>query len=60
MVNARRKISPSWRMLNPSDQRSRADVASCSTQLCVQSIDTIDGMRSMRSRLAYAVAWRWK
>jgi hypothetical protein len=55
---ARRSTSPSRLTLNCSDHRSRELVASCRTQVCVQSSDTIAGRFSIRSRLAYAVACR--
>ena len=57
---ARRNTAPSSCTFGRYDARSIADVASCSTHSCVQSIDTTDGIRRIRSRLAYAVACRWK
>jgi hypothetical protein len=60
MAAARRRIRPSRRTLGRSDHLSIADEASWSTHRCVQSIETIDGTRRIRSRLAYAVACRWK
>ena len=57
---ARRNTAPSSCTFGRYDARSIADVASCPTHSCVQSIDTTDGIRRIRSRLAYAVACRWK
>jgi hypothetical protein len=52
MAAARLRISPSRLTLKSSDHRSIAEVASCRTHVCVQSIETMDGMRSIRSSAA--------